>query len=114
MRRSFRRMLRHLVPDHLHDGAGGYREVWREAGILWADLRASSGRADVTDIGRDPALRVRITMHALPDDHPDRPAQGDRLRDGGRLFEVDAVAEADADRRYLVCWAHEVPTTVRA
>ncbi|WP_308916794.1 head-tail adaptor protein [Jannaschia sp. LMIT008] len=108
MRRTLTRRLVRLVPDHVGDGAGGLSRTWVEVGALWGDVQARSGSLRVTELGADPRLKVRIVIHGVPDDHPSRPRQGDRLRDGGRLFEVEAVHAIDHRGRYLGCFAHEV------
>ena len=69
-----------------------------------------SGGLTVTELGEDPRLRLRIAIHALPEGHVDRPVQGDRFREGRRLYDVDAVHEADPAGRYLTCHARAVPT----
>ncbi|UWQ21006.1 head-tail adaptor protein [Jannaschia sp. W003] len=101
------RRLDRLVPVRTGDGAGGYAEGWESRGTLWAEVDARSGGVRVTETGAVPRLRVRITCHALPQGHPGRPAPGDRLRDGARLFAVEAVHEDDPSGRFLVCFARE-------
>ena len=108
MRPRMTRHLRRLVPVHEGDGAGGVRRSWVQRGAFWAEVRARAGGVAVTEIGTDSKLRVRITVHAVPADHPNRPAQGDRFHETGRVYEVEAVHEADAAGRYLTCYAAEV------
>lgn len=108
MRRDFTRRLIRQVEVRTPDGAGGYTNIWEERGALWADVDVRSGSLRVTELGEVPRLRVKITTHALPQDHEGRPVSGDRLRDGARLYEVEAVHEEDRRGRYLVCFANEV------
>ena len=46
-------------------------------------------------------------MRGAPQGAPSRPLPGQRLRDGARLFAIDAVTEVVPGGAYLVCHAHE-------
>lgn len=91
------------------DGAGGTVDAWGERGALWAEVRMRSGALRQTEFGRTPRLQVRITTHDLPEGHPMRPMTGDRLRDGTRVYEVQAVHSGE--RRYIAVLASEIPAT---
>ncbi len=107
MARKFNRHLKLQAQMRLDDGAGGYVRSWDPRGGLWAEVRMRSGGLRHTEFGRTPRLQLRITTHELPEAHPMRPLPGDRLLDGGRVFEVEAVH--DGDRRVLVILAAEMP-----
>jgi hypothetical protein len=79
-----------------------------EVGGLWAEVRMRSGALRATEFGDTPRLTLRITTHALPEGHEGRPVPGDRLRDGGRLYEVEAAHESDGRGRMLTVLAAEV------
>lgn len=101
---------RRLILSSLHrmpDGAGGTVDTWEEHGALWAEVRMRSGSLRYTEFGRTPRLQVRVTTYDLPDGHVMRPAVGDRLRDIGRTFEVQAVHSDD--RRFVAILASEIP-----
>ncbi|SCZ71647.1 head-tail adaptor [Epibacterium ulvae] len=93
--------------DQTADGAGGYHEVWQDLGTLWADVRARSGRIAAQSGTATSLQHYRITVRAAPVGAPDRPQAGHRLRDGARVFLIHAVAEEDADGRFLTCFATE-------
>lgn len=103
-------LTRRLVlesPERLADGGGGFTEVWQARGVLWAEMRAGSGRARA---GEETALGLapwRITVRAAPEGSVARPRPGQRFREGGRLFDILAVSERDAGGQYLVCAARE-------
>lgn len=107
MSRVFTRRLVLSVPEESADGSGGTRRDWTERGALWAEVRMRSGTLRATEFGRTPRLQVRIRTHELPDGHSMRPTTGDRLRDGARTFEVQAVHSSD--RRVLAVLASEIP-----
>ncbi len=107
---SLVRLSRPLVLEtrvDLPDGMGGQTSDWVALGTLWAEIRTGAGgEAD----GEERALaRVtyRITVRAVPPEFGGRPRQGQRFRDGSRLFLIEAVAERDAGGRYLICFARE-------
>lgn len=109
MARAFTRRFVHSVPERTSDGAGGSVATWQERGALWCDMRMRSGDLKETEFGRTPRLRVRITTHAVPQDHDARPWPGHRLSDGARTFVVDAVQESAGSGRFLNILATEVP-----
>lgn len=88
------------------DGGGGFLEEWVEKGAFWGEVRMRSGSLRATEFGETPRLRVKIQAHGLPEGHPMRPVPGERIADGGRRFEVEAVH--DGDRRILVILAREL------
>lgn len=95
------------APERVSDGAGGFVEGWMVLGTLWAQIEARTGRE--TAQGGAPISRVshRITVRGAPFGSPQRPKPQQRLRDGARVFAIEAVAERDRDGRYLTCFVAE-------
>jgi head-tail adaptor len=90
------------------DGAGGYSEVWRPLGILWAEIRAASGsEREGAGTATLSSVPYRITVRAAPAGAASRPRPDQRFRDGDRIFRILAVAERDHEARYLECLARE-------
>lgn len=95
------------APVQVSDGAGGYTRNWQPLGVLWAQVKAGSGReaaAFAVTVSRVP---YRIVVRAAPDGAPSRPVAGQRFREGARIFNIQAVAEKDAQGRFLTCHAQE-------
>ncbi len=95
------------APLRVADGAGGFVDDWQPLGVLWAEVKAGSGRevgAPATTVSRVP---YRITVRAASYGGPSRPVAGQRFRDGARIFRINAVAEKDANARFLVCFTEE-------
>jgi SPP1 family predicted phage head-tail adaptor len=102
------RLTRRLVleaPDRVPDGAGGYVETWVARGTLWGEvtLRGAGREVDATAS----RLNLKVTIRAVPQGSPARPSAAMRFRDGARLYRIEAVTEADATGRHLVCFATE-------
>ena len=89
------------------DGAGGFVETWVTLGTLWADVAPRSGRIATGEGGAVSATAFRVTLRAAPVGQSDRPAAGQRLRMGTRLFRIEAVTESDASALYLTCQCEE-------
>lgn len=89
------------------DGAGGWQESWAALGTLWAEIDARTGRDTGGEAAHLSLMRYRIIVRAAPHGAPSRPRPGQRFRDGDRVFAITAVAERDADGRYLTCFAEE-------
>ena len=53
------------------------------------------------------AVPYRVTVRGAPTGAPSRPKAGQRLREGARLFLIQAVTERDQFGRYLTCFARE-------
>ncbi|MEM6371513.1 MAG: phage head closure protein [Pseudomonadota bacterium] len=94
-------------PSRAADGAGGFHEAWTPLGVLWAEVKARTGRE--TQVATAPVSLVpyTITVRGAPVGHPERPVPEQRFRDGGRVFHIRSVAEADVDGKYLVCLSDE-------
>ena len=89
------------------DGAGGFAESWGALGTLWAEVTPGTGRDAAGEEVVMGVVGYRITLRGAPQGSPARPVPGQRFRDGGRLFAILAVTEADAAGRYLTCFARE-------
>jgi head-tail adaptor len=104
------RLNRQLVletPVRVPDGAGGFIETWTALGTVWASISTRTGREAAGMAMPLSRVAYRIVLRAAPMGSQARPAPNQRLRDGVRLFGILAVAEDDADGRYLVCTAQE-------
>ena len=89
------------------DGGGGTGGAWRVLGRRWARVEPiSAASLRIGDVMR-PELTHRITLRWSAPDAPSRPKPGQRFREGARVFAVEGVAEIDAVRRWLLCWARE-------
>lgn len=92
------------------DGGGGQVDAWVAVGTLWAAIERPTARL-VADGAREvPALRVRIIVRAAPNGQARRPLPGQRLRQGDRIFAIQAVSEHDRKGRFLQLWAEEGAT----
>ena len=91
----------------LEDGAGGYTRVWRPLGTLWGAVEPGSERGGDVPGGSVSRVGYRITIRAAPHGAPSRPVARQRLRDGERLFQIDAVAESSFGAGYLTCLVTE-------
>jgi head-tail adaptor len=104
-------LIRKLVleePQKVSDGAGGFTEVWIALGVLWADVRAGTGRErEAAGLSTVSTVPYRITVRAAPHGAPSRPRPDQRFRDGERLFRIMAVTERDAGGMYLECFVRE-------
>lgn len=89
------------------DGAGGFSASWDTLGTLWAEISARSGREASGEDASVSRTGFRITVRAAPFGAPSRPKPGQRFRDGARIFRIEAVAERDAQARYLTCFCEE-------
>ena len=101
---------RHLVleaPERVADGAGGYAETWQPIGEVWAEIIARTGREVTDGTAQVSSTGYRITVRAAPYGAPSRPKPEQRLRDGSRIFRIEAVTERDPLGRYLTCYAQE-------
>ncbi len=90
-------------PVRVADGAGGFSESWTPLGTIWAEVLPRTGR-DTGDLAR---MGHKITVRSAPQGAPSRPQPTQRFRDGDRIFRIDAVTEADAETRYLLCFTTE-------
>lgn len=104
------RLNRRLVLEaqqRLSDGAGGFTTSWQPLGTVWAAITARTGRETATAGAPISAVSYRIVVRGAPFGSPQRPKPEQRFREGERVFVIQAVAEEDADGRYLTCFATE-------
>ncbi|MEM9715865.1 MAG: head-tail adaptor protein [Pseudomonadota bacterium] len=97
-------------PSRLPDGSGGFFTSWINLGYLWAEIDPLGGGLDARPEGTSSVFRSRITVRAAPVGSSRRPVAGQRLVDGSRGFEIDAVTEAEHPL-YLWVYAREVRLT---
>lgn len=95
------------APEHLSDGAGGFNQNWTPLGILWAELTARAGREGEQSGAAVSSVSYKVVVRATPLGSVQRPTSKHRFRDGSRIFRIQAVAETDAEGRYLTCFANE-------
>lgn len=89
------------------DGAGGFTEAWSALGTLWAEVLPGSGSDVLGEERMLSAVPYRVTVRGAPVGAVSRPKAGQRLREGSRLFLIQAVTERDPGGRYLTCFARE-------
>jgi head-tail adaptor len=95
------------APERAPDGSGGYAVLWQPLGVVWAQVDARTGR-EAAGVGAPLAkVGVKITVRAVAPGAPSRPRPEQRFREGTRLYTISAVADADTDARYLICYAEE-------
>ena len=94
---------RRTVPD----GLGGYAESWVTLGRMWAEVVAGTGRDVAGEEVTVSAVTYRITVRAAPPGSEQRPRPDQRFRECTRVFRIVAVAERDAEGRFLRCVAQE-------
>ncbi len=89
--------------DRVPDGAGGFIETWQAKGVIWAAVKPGTGRERIGGTLALSAVPYDILVRAAPYEAPSRPRPDQRFREGNRLYRILAVADEDADRRYLTC-----------
>ncbi len=105
------RRLQLLAPYRTRDDAGGHVTNWQVEGVLWAEVKPRTGNdSEIGELNISKA-NYRITVRSAPDGAPSRPRAGQRFREGNREFEILAVADLDAEMRYLVCYVIEEVAT---
>lgn len=90
------------VPVEVADGQGGASLSWSSAGAVWARIEpVSHATSEVAG-----ATRVVLT-HRIWIPWQTGVAAGQRLRQGTRIFAIQAVRDPDESARYLVCDCEE-------
>lgn len=89
------------------DDAGGFRLEWQALGALWAEVRAGTGAERAGEFVTLASVPYRIVVRAAPEGSDRRPQPDQRFREGGRVFRILAVTEADPALHYLICFARE-------
>lgn len=99
----FNRKLVLEAPQRVSDGAGGFSETWAALGIIWGEVlpRGAGREVEASE------LKLKVTVRAAPQGAPSRPTAAMRFRDGDRIYVIDAVTEAEAAGRYLICFVKE-------
>lgn len=95
-------------PQRAPDGAGGFTQIWVAVGVLWAEVRAGTGRErEAAGLFTVSTVPYRITVRGAPQGAPSRPRPDQRFRDGERIFRIVAVTERDPQGKHLECLARE-------
>ncbi len=94
-------------PVRVPDGAGGFEQSWTAIGVVWAQLKARTGRETQGAAASLSTVPYSVVVRAAPVGDPQRPVPEQRFRDGTRVFHIRSVAEADPEGRYLTCIADE-------
>lgn len=92
-------------PRTFSDGSGGYIKSWQALGTLWAEISARSGRETILAGAPVSVVSYKIVVRAAPFGAPERPKPEQRFRAGAQYFLIQAVADDDADGRYITCYA---------
>lgn len=89
------------------DGAGGYNDIWSPLGTLWGAFQRPRGAAMA---GAEVALarsRYRVIVRAAPVGSDARPEASQRFVADGRVYDIIAVLDHDAGKRFLACDVEE-------
>lgn len=89
------------------DGFGGSVVTWVAVGTLWAKVAARSGREAFVAGRPEARVTYRILVRGAPEGARSRPRADQRFREGGRIFDILSVAEADPRGCYLEIIAEE-------
>lgn len=95
------------TPERALDGAGGHSETWVQQGVLWAEVKAGTGRESAAQFVTISTVPYKIIVRAAPEGSPSRPKPEQRFREGNRVFRILAVSEYDPKAHYLTCHARE-------
>lgn len=101
------RLLSLEEAQRVADGAGGQRLTWVTLGELWAEVSPGTGVERAGEFVTLASVPYKIVVRAAPVGSPRRPRPEQRFREGGRVFRILAVAEADRSQHYLTCFARE-------
>jgi len=99
------------TPVRAADGAGGFTQSWQALGTLYAAVTARTGRETAGVAAPLSRVAYRIVVRAARVGAPSRPLPEQRFREGSRVFNILAVADADSAGRYLTCTAEEENVT---
>lgn len=95
------------APVEVADGTGGLTLSWVPLGVVWGEVRSSSGRETAGEEVQVASVSYRITVRGAAVGSPQRPRPEQRFRDGARVFLILAVTERDPSGAYLTCFARE-------
>ena len=96
------RRLTLQAPVETADGAGGVTRTYTDAATLWAKVEPISGRYDIIAAGAGATIMHRIVIRSGPDVTTQH-----RFVEGARTYQVVAVRDEDASRRFRVIHAEE-------
>lgn len=103
-------LTRRLVLEerrNLPDQSGGFTVVWQDLGTIWASVSPQMGREDFVAGQVYARVKYKIIVRAAPFGAPSRPCPDQRFREGDRIFNILAVADAGPDGRYLEIYSEE-------
>jgi SPP1 family predicted phage head-tail adaptor len=91
------------APVDAQDSIGGLVRTWSVVDTVWACVRPlSSAQREAAD-GAQYLVTHAVTLRWRAD-----VTGAMRLREGARIFEILSVADAEGDRRRLVCRCREI------
>jgi SPP1 family predicted phage head-tail adaptor len=90
------------VPLDVPDGQGGVTRSFSAAGRIWARIEPVSASLAPHEAGERAVVTYRVWTTWREDI-----AAGQRLRLGGRVFDIRLVRDPDETRRFLVCDCEE-------
>ena len=111
---SLPRLTRPVVletPVRTDDGAGGHTTVWTPQGSLFAEVKPGAGRQARGEIAALSRHTIRVIIRASAVGSSSRPKPGDRFREEGLTYRIDAVTPHDRGGLYLTCYAVEESLT---
>lgn len=94
-------------PSRAPDGFGGAEVSWIPVGTLWAHVTPRTGREAFVAGRPEARVSYRIRVRGAPMGARSRPRPDQRFREGGRVFDILSVAEADPRGLYLEIIAEE-------
>ena len=89
------------------DSMGGVMETWGALGAIWASIDARGGTERLIGGRMVPVTKFKIITRSAPYGAASRPRAEQRFTEGGRIFDILAVAEMDGAAQYLEIWAEE-------
>jgi len=96
------RRLTLQAPVETTDDAGGVARTYTDAATLWARVEPVSGRYDMIAAGTGATITHRITIRPGPEVTTQH-----RFVEGTHIYQVVAVHDEDATRRFVVIHAEE-------
>ena len=96
------RRLTLQAPVETADDAGGVTRTFTDAATLWAKVEPVSARYDIVAAGEGATVTHRITIRPRADITTQH-----RFVEGARIYQVVAVRDEDAGRRFSVIHAEE-------
>jgi len=91
------------APIDAQDSIGGIVRTWSLVSEVWASVRPLSSAQRLAADGAQSLVTHAVTLRWRPD-----VTGAMRLRDGTRVFEILSIADAQGERRRLVCRCREI------